>query len=434
MNKQFNSDVISKSQYILSQNSKIEQNLTNSVKKFKNDEPMAFGNKLLNFIYKQNKIRPEILLDANSELANKIFNSPEQHQAFCDVVTDYQRQEQVSIKACLEADRDTIEGVNLNRLGMALDPTFRNMRIYNGKRYIELETEEPEQFVSEFALTAITLKEYDAKKQIETLNDIFGEDTEMKEDNELNFVEGFVVGEEEPLMDLPKQSAEQEEIDQKIKHGRELTEQEEQLIEQEQKNTEKLMVLNKQKQEEHVAEFLKGYTTDKKEQSYFNEDGALRFKFKRSKVSKAVTQAIAGPGSSSEELVGMLTAVKVKKIHSIPDQDLPAFKEALEKIKEDGLFDLDEIKLARGLNPQVKEILEQVKRNSLKIGDMPEQKADQNTIDNDNDNDNDNDKNEHKNIESQENDLEKELNEDVDNNKNNLKSTPKKQAPKNKIN
>ncbi|XNJ88774.1 hypothetical protein AB6C47_018210 [Vibrio cyclitrophicus] len=429
MNKQFNSDVISKSQYILSQNPKIEQNLTKSVKKFKNDEPMEFGNKLLNFFYKQNKIRPEILLDANSELSNKIFNSPEQHQAFCDVVTDYQRQEQVSIKACLEANRDTIEGVNLNRLGMALDPSFRNMRIYNGKRYIELETEEPEQFVSEFALTAITLKDYDAQKQIEVINQMAEQN---KADQEVKFVEGFVVGEEEPLMDLPEQSAEQEEIDQKIKHGRELSEQEEQLIEQEQKNTEKLMVLNKQKQEEHVTEFLKGYTTDKKEQSYFNEDGALRFKFKRSMVSKAVTQAIAGPGSSSEELVGMLTAVKVKKIHSIPDQDLPAFKEALEKIKEEGLFDLDEIKLGRGLNPQVKEILEQVKGNSLKIGDMPEQKPDQNKIDNGNDNDNL--KNENKNIESQENDLENELTEDIDNNRKNPKSTPKKQVPKNKIN
>ncbi|HHE0437789.1 TPA: hypothetical protein ACN35C_004648 [Vibrio parahaemolyticus] len=381
MNQDFNNDVISKSQYVLKNNNKIEEQLLKAAKKLQNKDsnPEIFGDNLLKFFYKQNRVRPEILLDGNSQLANKIFNSPEQHSAFCEVLEDYQRQEQVMIQACLDVNSDKIEGANLNRLGMALDPDFRDKMIWSGNKngeYIKLKEAQPERFYSDFALTAITLEDFNRKNEIELLHDLFGKETASKE--EQDFMNCFVVGEdidEKPLVDIPEIDQEIENIEQKVKQHKEISQEEESILQKEQKEIQVQMKKNADLQNEFTSDFLKGYTTDKKQKLYYDDQGALAMKFERSFLSKEINRAIAPAGASSDKIAGMLTAVRVKHIQSIPDQDLPAFKEALESIQEKGLFDLDEITLAKGLNPEVKRILEEVKSNKWKIGDElePEQ-------------------------------------------------------------
>ncbi|MEL0629943.1 hypothetical protein [Psychromonas aquatilis] len=96
-------------------------------------------------------------------------------------------------------------------------------------------------------------------------------------------------------------------------------------------------------------------------------------------------RAYAGMSPEPDTIVDMLLLVKDKNIIQFPhsEENVKSFKEAMQKIKDEQLFDLELITFSAGVDPSFEEALKEVMSNGLQIGNdltneqkKPEQELD----------------------------------------------------------
>jgi len=119
--------------------------------------------------------------------------------------------------------------------------------------------------------------------------------------------------------------------------------------------------------------------------NFLYKDGQKVIEFKKSKINRAVKQALLGASPKPDAIVAGLILVPDKHIAKFPhsEENVLNFKTALMEIRDKDLFDLDDITIANGVHEDFRKALDEVKNDQLKLGrdnkhkPKPEQSNDQ---------------------------------------------------------
>ncbi|WP_224055825.1 hypothetical protein [Vibrio penaeicida] len=128
-------------------------------------------------------------------------------------------------------------------------------------------------------------------------------------------------------------------------------------------------------------EYLKSFDM---RDNFLYKDGQKVIELKKSKFNRAVKQAYLGASPKPDAIVAGLMLVPDKHIAKFPysEENVLNFKTALIEIRDNDLFDLDDITIANGVHEDFRKALEEVKNDQLKLGrdnklDKPKPKPEQ---------------------------------------------------------
>lgn len=104
--------------------------------------------------------------------------------------------------------------------------------------------------------------------------------------------------------------------------------------------------------------------------NFLYKDGQKVIELKKSKLNRGVKQAYLGASPKPDAIVAGLMLVPDKHIAKFPhsEENVLNFKTALMEIRDNDLFDLDDITIANGVHDDFKKALEEVKNDQLKLG------------------------------------------------------------------
>lgn len=360
----FTQTMILKSEEILEQDAGIEMDF----KLFVNDEAMKgisasdHSSELMHFFQSRNDIRPEILLNRENDISKIAFPTEEHYKAFCDDLTGYQEDEQVlmfnqnngyDIDKSLFNENDVMkyknpifdEEVDISKVAHAskeINKAYENVKNLDAPDFDELKFySNSDSYLPEIALAeGFEVPDFEELKVNPDLpNDV------------------MILGQEAPNVDMLNVAANVDDT-YNVKD----------------KNKEELEELDEIKMKtvaEHYAEM-------KKEQlsayeavgNVLYRDGRRRIetdnRFMGKKLNRPCKRVYLNETPEAQDIVTGLTMVKPKYVQQLrySDQNLESFREAMIKIRDEDIFDINEITLSKNkkkVDPAFHKILEEVK-------------------------------------------------------------------------
>ncbi|CAH8231969.1 conserved hypothetical protein [Vibrio aestuarianus] len=146
----------------------------------------------------------------------------------------------------------------------------------------------------------------------------------------------------------------------------------------------KLNTKRKDYLKEYLDQKLGNHSTNRLKSEYYDESGQLMLKVNKG-LTGNVKSVNAGLSPSKDAMIASLMMAESKHISQFPvsDKNLKSFEMALTEIKEEGLFDLNELTLHKKIDKSVVEVLERVRNaqgfevtNSLSLNKVVQQPKD----------------------------------------------------------
>ncbi|PMM08982.1 hypothetical protein BCT63_20990 [Vibrio kanaloae] len=143
----------------------------------------------------------------------------------------------------------------------------------------------------------------------------------------------------------------------------------------------KLNTKRKDYLKEYLDQKLGNHSTNRLKSEYYDESGQLMLKVNKG-LTGNVKSVNAGLSPSKDAMIASLIMAESKHISQFPvsDKNLKSFETALTEIKEEGLFDLNELTLHKKIDKSVIEVLERVRNaqgfevtNSLSLNKVVQQ-------------------------------------------------------------
>lgn len=143
----------------------------------------------------------------------------------------------------------------------------------------------------------------------------------------------------------------------------------------------KLNTKRKDYLKEYLDQKLGNHSTNRLKSEYYDESGQLMLKVNKG-LTGNVKSVNAGLSPSKDAMIASLMMAESKHISQFPvsDKNLKSFEMALTEIKEEGLFDLNELTLHKKIDKSVVEVLERVRNaqgfeitNSLSLNKVVQQ-------------------------------------------------------------
>lgn len=143
----------------------------------------------------------------------------------------------------------------------------------------------------------------------------------------------------------------------------------------------KLNTKRKDYLKEYLDQKLGNHSTNRLKSEYYDESGQLMLKVNKG-LTGNVKSVNAGLSPSKDAMIASLMMAESKHISQFPvsDKNLKSFEVALTEIKEEGLFDLNELTLHKKIDKSVVEVLERVRNaqgfevtNSLSLNKVVQQ-------------------------------------------------------------
>lgn len=143
----------------------------------------------------------------------------------------------------------------------------------------------------------------------------------------------------------------------------------------------KLNTKRKDYLKEYLDQKLGNHSTNRLKSEYYDESGQLMLKVNKG-LTGNVKSVNAGLSPSKDAMIASLLMAESKHISqfSVSDKNLKSFETALTEIKEEGLFDLNELTLHKKIDKSVVEVLERVRNaqgfevtNSLSLNKVVQQ-------------------------------------------------------------
>ncbi|MFW7524404.1 hypothetical protein ACODM8_09690 [Vibrio ostreicida] len=143
----------------------------------------------------------------------------------------------------------------------------------------------------------------------------------------------------------------------------------------------KLNTKRKDYLKEYLDQKLGNHSTNRLKSEYYDESGQLMLKVNKG-LTGNVKSVNAGLSPSKDAMIASLLMAESKHISQFPvsDKNLKSFEIALTEIKEEGLFDLNDLTLHKKIDKSVIEILERVRNaqgfevtNSLSLNKVVQQ-------------------------------------------------------------
>ncbi|CAK2142737.1 Large polyvalent protein-associated domain-containing protein [Vibrio crassostreae] len=143
----------------------------------------------------------------------------------------------------------------------------------------------------------------------------------------------------------------------------------------------KLNTKRKDYLKEYLDQKLGNHSTNRLKSEYYDESGQLMLKVNKG-LTGNVKSVNAGLSPSKDAMIASLLMAESKHISQFPvsDKNLKSFETALTEIKEEGLFDLNELTLHKKIDKSVVEVLERVRNaqgfevtNSLSLNKVVQQ-------------------------------------------------------------
>ncbi|MFA0464337.1 MULTISPECIES: hypothetical protein [unclassified Vibrio] len=355
----FTQIMILKSEEILDQDAGIEMDF----KMFLSDEamndlsPSDHSAELMYHFQNGNELRPEILLNRDSDISKAAFPTEEHYQSFCDDLTKYQDDEQV-----LLLNRDNGLEIDEKLLDDSAVMKFRN------PSYVEevdkSRIEEVEKVLDKAYSNTKVLPQSELTKMYQNgdtyLPEIaLAEGFEVPDFEELKVNpdlpnDVMILGQEAPNIDLLNVAANVDDT-YNVKD----------------KNKEELDEVKMKTVAEHYAEM-------KKEQlspyeaigNVLYREGKRKIEFDNrfmgNKLNRACKRAYLSATPEAQDIVTGLTMVKPRNVFKFPysEENLESFRQALIQIRDEDKFDINEIKLNKNkkmVDPAFHKILEEVK-------------------------------------------------------------------------
>lgn len=124
----------------------------------------------------------------------------------------------------------------------------------------------------------------------------------------------------------------------------------------------KLNTKRKDYLKEYLDQKLGNHSTNRLKSEYYDESGQLMLKVNKG-LTGNVKSVNAGLSPSKDAMIASLLMAESKHISQFPvsDKNLKSFEMALTEIKEEGLFDLNELTLHKKIDKSVVEVLERVR-------------------------------------------------------------------------
>ncbi|TKF10888.1 hypothetical protein [Vibrio kanaloae] len=124
----------------------------------------------------------------------------------------------------------------------------------------------------------------------------------------------------------------------------------------------KLNTKRKDYLKEYLDQKLGNHSTNRLKSEYYDESGQLMLKVNKG-LTGNVKSVNAGLSPSKDAMIASLIMAESKHISQFPvsDKNLKSFEIALTEIKEEGLFDLNELTLHKKIDKSVIEVLERVR-------------------------------------------------------------------------
>jgi len=146
----------------------------------------------------------------------------------------------------------------------------------------------------------------------------------------------------------------------------------------------KLNTKRKDYLKEYLDQKLGNHSTNRLKSEYYDESGQLMLKVNKG-LTGNVKSVNAGLSPSKDAMIASLMMAESKHISQFPvsDKNLKSFEMALTEIKEEGLFDLNELTLHKKIDKSVVEVLDRVRNaqgfevtNSLSLNKVVQQPKD----------------------------------------------------------
>ncbi|OEF74371.1 hypothetical protein OA5_09630 [Vibrio cyclitrophicus 1F111] len=146
----------------------------------------------------------------------------------------------------------------------------------------------------------------------------------------------------------------------------------------------KLNTKRKDYLKEYLDQKLGNHSTNRLKSEYYDESGQLMLKVNKG-LTGNVKSVNAGLSPSKDAMIASLMMAESKHISQFPvsDKNLKSFEMSLTEIKEEGLFDLNELTLHKKIDKSVVEVLERVRNaqgfevtNSLSLNKVVQQPKD----------------------------------------------------------
>lgn len=340
MDFNFNKEMARKSMSITEKNKNIEEAILNKVNEGEYDSPEDKAKAIMKAFYEEDKIRPEILL-VSSEFASKLLTDISEIDSFEEMLRKYQILEQKA----LSPDNDSFEGLYPDNFAMKMSP------------------DEIENFVEE-----------EQELNNEQSNDDISFGTESEEPTP-ELIEPGLIG-VTPIKDDVSLDTRENYINQRIKAQESgLEEQEPELEEHELEGLTRAQYLEKK-----LKEYLANYEIEDsnissfaskalgKQESFYYRDGKTKMHVFQKDNAESPYHINLGREPDKEDLVAGLLLVQPKNIANFPlrikggrKDMLAVLEESLREIKEQDLFDLNELTVSKGVDKKVLKLIEKIK-------------------------------------------------------------------------
>ena len=340
MDFNFNKEMARKSMSITEKNKNIEEAILNKVNKGEYDSPEDKAKAIMKAFYEEDKIRPEILLVA-SEFSSKLLTDISEIDSFEEMLRKYQILEQKA----LNPENDTFEGLYPDNFAMKMSP------------------DEIENFVEEE-------KELNNDQSNDDIS--FGTDS-VEPTPEL--IEPGLIG-VTPISNDVSLDTRENYINKRIKAQESgLEEQDPELEEHELEGLTRAQYLEK-KLKEYLASYeiedsnMRSFASKAlgKQESFYYRDGKTKMHVFQKDNAESPYHINLGREPDKKDLVAGLLLVQPKNISNFPlrikggrKDMLAVLEESLREIKEQDLFDLNELTVSKGVDKKVLKLIEKIK-------------------------------------------------------------------------
>lgn len=369
----FTEEMIKKSKKALTSENDFKTDLTSYFEKpeIANLSPDERAKHIMFVFQDSDFIRPEILLENDNELQKIAFRDEADLNAFKPVLSQYQDDEQILLlnrkngvkisenlldekqlmpfkNPSFSSDLGTDENTNaINQSNKFLNKAYDNHQKIGDATQYELYSN-ADAFLKSIELDdeeSVATPEYEALEYNKGLDFI-----------PLNEAQGFAVGQSkmfdfrQDLSDLSKYDPKN--IDELVKDG-----------------SENIMA-RKERQEKDFQKILSGYDViNDKKNDHYSIEGKRVFNVEKGLTGKP-QRVYGGMSPSKDTIVAMFGAAPTKDVLQFPysDENLAEWKAALLEIQEKDLFNLEEIKIAKGVDPAFQKALDEVMGNQFTLG------------------------------------------------------------------
>jgi len=366
LKNQFTSEMIKKSKATYENDKDIYDDLERFLNKDEqaNLTPQQRSKEIMYVMQEGNVLRPEILLDRDHELSKLAFPDDASFNSFEQDLSQYQDDEQI-----LTYNRK--HGAKIN--DGVLDET--KLMTYRDPKYIvnvdDEHVKKTEKLIDKAYENAAKNGQTDKYHLFSNSNAILS-DVDIEGLEEPNF-KPFDVSSELELPINTKYSMmigddnDSPEFSNMFKNLDKLAPTPENLEEPELNPEEELVLKTRKKRLAEIME--ERFSGDERIKDTIYNNGQRVMTVKESRMSKRVT-AYLGMTPSSENITKGFLKANPKTVSQFPlsDENLASFKASLEDIRDNELFDINDIKISKKVDPAFQMILDQVKGQTVAMG------------------------------------------------------------------